>query len=106
METIYDRIKNICDMKDMPISELERKADLGGGTIRRWSNSVPSADKLQRTAKILGVSMAYLLNGTTDEDEIDKKALVFAREVNELTDEQLDLIYNMIDHFRKENKLD
>lgn len=100
MDTL-DRIKAIVDSKGMTIAELERKADVGNGTIRNWSKSLPTADKLQRVAKVLGTTLDYLVNG---EDESSEKAKILAREANNLTDIQLDLIRSMIKEFEKQNK--
>lgn len=96
-----DRIKTMVDSKGMTIAELERKADVGNGTIRNWSKSLPTADKLQRVAKVLGTSLDYLVNG---EDESSEKAKILAREANNLTDVQLDLIKSMIKEFDRQNK--
>jgi len=52
--TIYSRIKNLADEKGLSIAEVERKSDLGNGSIRRWDESIPTADKLHRVAKFLG----------------------------------------------------
>lgn len=85
---------------DLSIAELERKANLGNGTIRRWVDSIPSADKLYRVAKILGVSIEYLING--EEDVEHEKSKMIARKASNLSNEQLDAIMKMIDVF--ENK--
>lgn len=100
MDTL-DRIKAIVEQKGMTIAELERKADVGNGTIRNWSKSLPTADKLQRVAMVLGTTLDYLVNG---EDESSEKAKILAREANNLTDVQLDLIRSMIKEFDKQNK--
>lgn len=100
MDTL-DRIKAMVELKGMTIAELERKADVGNGTIRNWSKSLPTADKLQRVAIVLGTTLDYLVNG---EDESSEKAKILAREANDLTDVQLDLIRSMIKEFKKQNE--
>lgn len=42
---------------------LEEIAGFGNGTIRRWDNSPPSADKLLKIANLLNTSCEYLLTG-------------------------------------------
>lgn len=101
--SILDRIKEILDFKGLTIAELERKADLGNGTIRRWENSIPSADKLQRAAKVLGTTMEYLLNGS--DDETDAASVVLARGISSLTDEQMNVVKSLIDQFNKDNNI-
>lgn len=100
---ILTRIKDLCDLHSMPISELERKAEIGNGVIRRWDKSIPSADKLQRVAKILGTTMDYLLTGK--EPEENSETLLLAREANSLTKEQLQVVKNVIDEFKKTNNI-
>lgn len=99
--SIYERVKQLCEMKGITIAELERKADLGNGSVRRWDKSIPSADKLQRTSIILGTSMEYLLNGTEKSEDLSVESTILARKANSLTKEQLDVVMNIIDQFNK-----
>lgn len=99
--TIYGRIKNLVDEKEMSIAEVERKANLGNGSIRRWDESIPTADKLYRVAEVLGISYEYLLLG--EDQKQNEKAKILAREANNLSDVQLDLIRSMIKEFDKQN---
>ena len=69
--SIFMRIKALTENKMITIAELERKADLGNGTIRRWDNPLPSADKLFKVAKILDVTLEYLLNGIESKKILD-----------------------------------
>lgn len=58
---IVDLIKNLCDDRGETLASLERKLDFGNGTIRRWSNKLPSGDKLEKVADYFNVSVDYLL---------------------------------------------
>lgn len=100
-ETILDRIKQIADSKGMSIAEVERKSNIGNGIIRRWDKSIPTADKLQNVAKTLGADMNYLLTG--EESESDSEIL--ARDLDNLTENQYDLVHNMIKEFKKANNV-
>lgn len=60
-ETLYDRISYLAASNGMTIEEVERKADLINGSIKRWKKSIPSADKLYRVSKILGTTMDDLI---------------------------------------------
>ncbi|WP_207645714.1 helix-turn-helix domain-containing protein [Peptostreptococcus sp. D1] len=82
----------------MSIAEIERKSNLGNGTIRRWADSIPSADKLYRVSKVLGVSIEYLLSG--EEPIENEKSKLIARKASSLSAEQLDAVLNMIDVFK------
>ena len=99
---ILDRIRLLAEKQGMTVAEIERKANIGNGVAARWNKSTPTADKLQRVANILGTSMEYLLLG--DEGNENQKAKILAREANDLTDVQLDLIRSMIKEFDKQNK--
>lgn len=81
----------------MSIAEIERKSDLGNGTIRRWADSIPSADKLYRVSKVLGVSIEYLISG--EEPVENEKSKMIARKASNLSSEQIDAIINMIEVF-------
>ncbi|SMP38376.1 helix-turn-helix domain-containing protein [Anoxynatronum buryatiense] len=98
---ILNRIQALLREKGMTIAELERKANIGNGVIRRWNNSVPTADKLQRVAEVLGTTIDYLFNG---ENEADSKALFIGREASELTDEQREIITSMIRQMKAKNQ--
>lgn len=37
---LYDKIKALCDEKNMSIRALEREAKLSTGTIAKWSNEI------------------------------------------------------------------
>lgn len=101
--TLLDRVKDLAQKSGMSIAEIERKADLGNGSIRRWETSIPSADKLQRTAKVLGTSMDYLLNGT-DSSSLDYRTKILARKVQTLSDEDYEMISSMIDRLKNSEK--
>ena len=74
---IVDRIKELCQQKDITITELERNAGIGRSTIRNWATSSPNSDKLQKVADYFHVTTDYLLgreenlNTLTDKDEKD-----------------------------------
>ncbi|EJU22040.1 DNA-binding helix-turn-helix protein [Peptoanaerobacter stomatis] len=93
-----DRIKLLVEQKGITIAELERRADIGNGVIRRWGTSLPTGDKLQRVARELNVTIDYLVNG-----EEDSKTLYIGRKASNLTDEDLELIDIMIDQLLKKN---
>lgn len=93
-----DRIKLLVEQKGITIAELERRADIGNGVIRRWNTSLPTGDKLQRVARELNVTIDYLVNG-----EEDGKTLYIGRKASNLTDDDFELIDAMIDQLLKKN---
>lgn len=77
--SLVERVKLLANEKKVTISELERRVDLGSGTISRWDTRVPGIDKIQKVADYFDVSTDYLLGRTekrryydlTEKDEKD-----------------------------------
>lgn len=76
---LLERVKELTNERKMTIAELERKLDFGQGSIRKWDKQSPSAERLNKVAEFLDVSVDYLLGNTdkrryydlTDKDEKD-----------------------------------
>ncbi len=60
---VYENVKQICDERGMSISQLEKEAGLGNGTIGGWRTSKPRIDNLQSVSKVLKVKIERLLRG-------------------------------------------
>lgn len=60
---IYKNIQTLCDEKNLTIAEVERKADISNGSIRRWSDSYPSIDKVARVAEVLNTTLEFIFFG-------------------------------------------
>lgn len=58
---MFETIRGLCKKKGISISDLEKKAALGAGTIYSWQKSSPRVENLQKVAKTLGVSITKLL---------------------------------------------
>lgn len=58
---IYENVKALCEKKNLSISALEKKANLGNGVIRGWKTSSPTVANLQAVAKVLNVKVDKLL---------------------------------------------
>lgn len=61
--SLVARIKQLACEKNLTIKAIEETAGFGNGTIRRWDNSPPSADKLLKIAYMLNTTCEYLLTG-------------------------------------------
>ena len=59
--TIYENIRKYANAQKISITNLEKAAGLGNGTIGKWQNCIPKTDKLVAVAKILGVTVDDLL---------------------------------------------
>lgn len=62
--TLLGRIKELCKENNTTLATLEKVLSFGNGTLSRWDNSSPSADKLSKVADHFGVSTDYLLGRT------------------------------------------
>lgn len=62
---LYEIIKILCTDKDVSISRLEQETGLANGSIRKWSNTVPSGDRLAKVADYFNVTTDYLLGRDT-----------------------------------------
>ena len=58
---IYDNISCLCKERGISIAKLERELGIGNGTIGKWANSSPTAEKLKRVADYFGVTVDSLL---------------------------------------------
>lgn len=87
-------IKDLCFQKGITIAELERRANLGNGTIRRWGDTYPSVDKVDRVAKILNTTIEYLYTG-----EIKNVPNAAARKMEALDDSEVKAVNDLIDFY-------
>ena len=58
---VYNNVMKICEEKGITIFALEKKAELGNGTIRSWKDSNPTIKTLSKVASALEVPIAKLL---------------------------------------------
>ena len=93
---IADRIRIIREARGMTQAELARKLDITRSSVNAWEMgiSVPSTQYIVALAKLFKVSTDYLLDlkSTTQAD------------VTGVSPEDLEMVYKLIEHFRKNNK--
>lgn len=58
-------IKEKCKERGLSIFALEKEANIGNGTIARWSKSSPTLESLQAVAKVLDCTVDELLEKST-----------------------------------------
>ncbi|MCM3223362.1 helix-turn-helix domain-containing protein [Bacillus cereus] len=111
--TTFDRVKKLAEEQKIPISELERKLEMGKNSLYRWKKQTPSSDTLQKVADYFNVSVDYLLGRTEkkywelnekDEKDIQKKleeliedmsnaeALAFSKDSEPMSEETRQLL--------------
>lgn len=73
-KTLTQRIKEVCEQKDLTISKLEKDLDFSSGLISRWDKTSPSIDRVVAVAKYLQTSVDYLLGLKDDNNQNILKA--------------------------------
>lgn len=65
---IFTNISKLCKKNNISIAKLERETGLGNATVRNWSTSSPTVDKLKLVADYFGVSVDDLLCNPAGEE--------------------------------------
>lgn len=86
-------VKSLCEKEKITIAELERKTEIGNGSIRRWNESSPNAKSLMKIADFFNVSVDYLLGRA----EFTPKTVAIAAKVQSLNPEKQNLLDKYID---------
>lgn len=60
---LYERIKELCKRKGTSVAEMERALGFGRSSVSKIDKHMPSADKLQKIADYLGVTIDSLMDG-------------------------------------------
>ncbi|WP_161979799.1 helix-turn-helix domain-containing protein [Streptococcus sp. S784/96/1] len=106
--SLLDRIKLLASTHQMTLAELERKLDFSNGSLRKWSSSTPSGDKIEKVADYFNVSTDYLLNRTDnpriasdgETTEVDLKKMAaesMSYDGHALNEEDIDLITSILE---------
>lgn len=61
MDLIFDRIKEICDKKNISIAKVEADVGLSNGAIGKWRTSTPNVLNVQKVAEYLDVPIDRLI---------------------------------------------
>ena len=94
METVKDRVKALCQNEGISISELEKRLDIGNGTIGKWNYSKPSAEILAKVAGYFSCSSEYLLTG----NELENLSILTLKDKQEI---DLILMFRKLDDVSK-----
>lgn len=71
--TIFERIESISKKRGMSLREVNEKAKLGTNAIYRWKKQTPSIDKVESVAKVLNVTVDYLLGQNSTPEWANRK---------------------------------
>lgn len=62
-ETVKDRVTALCTKNGITAAEVEKKLNLGNGSIDKWKKSKPRASTAAQIAEFFNVSIEYILFG-------------------------------------------
>lgn len=104
--TLVERIKLKCKENHTSMNALEGELGFGNGTLRRWDERTPGADRLLTLANRLNTSVDWLLTGKDPEnltpeekklvelyrsaDERGKRAIIRTAEAENMEQESSD----------------
>ncbi len=93
---IADKIKFLREEKNMTQTELAKKLGVTRSSVNAWELgiSTPSTQYLVELANIFKISTDFLLDMSQNE----------SLSTQGLTDEDIKLVYGIIEHLRKKNK--
>ncbi|MCK8617330.1 helix-turn-helix domain-containing protein [Fructobacillus sp. M158] len=74
MTMVFERIKQVAELRKLSIDSINDKAGLSNKAIYGWKKSTPKADNLQKVADVLDVSTDYLLGRTNQMNSYDSQS--------------------------------
>lgn len=85
-------------------SDLAKAIGVAKTTVSSYVNgvSMPRMDKIDKICDYLNIKRSDLLESSADELDEDKEIMLLARDINNLTEDQRNLILSMIKQFRGE----
>jgi|GEM_PF-2619947 hypothetical protein len=66
---LYDNIVYLANLKNLTIKEIEFRAGLSNGSIRRWNEIDPGISKVGAVANILGTSVESIVYGVNTKNQ-------------------------------------
>lgn len=64
--TIYERMREVAKQRGLTVKEIEKLAKLGDGALYKWKTYTPRGANLEKVAKVLNVSVDYLLGNSSN----------------------------------------
>lgn len=105
MDTARERYEKIIKLMNLKDSEVARGAHVPPATLSDWKNGkyIPKADKMEKIAKFLNVSVDYLLTGNEKEPaEADPFMLKMMEIAKNATPDQKKMILGLADTVLRE----
>lgn len=101
--TLLERVKALCQSKNITVQALEQQTGMSNGTIRKWAVFFPRVDRLAAVADYFNVSLDWLMGRTMPGMSVD--ALDIARSYD-LADEKCKALARLalIEEIKSEKK--
>lgn len=113
MTILGNRIKKLRENKNMSQKDLAKDLHISNSTLSQYESGirVPSDEIKTTIAKYFDVSMDYLMGLSSDLktsaiEKEDNRISILARNASNLTEDQIKLVENLIDQFKKENDIE
>ncbi|MDY3750533.1 helix-turn-helix transcriptional regulator [Christensenella minuta] len=84
---LFEKVKQLCESKNITIAKLEREMGFGNGTIKNWGNATPSGDRLAKVADYFYVTVDYLLD--REPKETDDEMTQLLQEIKDDPDKRM-----------------
>lgn len=59
--SLYNNIKKLAQLQKIPVYKIEEELGISSGSICKWNEISPSAEKVLGVAKILGTTVEELM---------------------------------------------
>lgn len=66
MAGIFDNIRALAKLKNIPIYELEKRAGVSTGSTYKWNNVSPTVRNLEKVAAVLGCTIEEILENSEE----------------------------------------
>lgn len=97
----FELIKQLARKRGYSLTKLNDQAGLGTNSIYHWKNTTPSTDSLAKVAKVLGVSVDYLLGKDSSSakpkiDLADDDSFIALYEGKPVSDDDMEIIKRLL----------
>lgn len=80
--TFFERFETLRKAQGISQGKLEKELGFSNGSISKWKNSMPTAERLQKIADYFNVSVQYLMTG--QEESKEKTLALTARDERDI----------------------
>ena len=106
---IFDRVKELCELKGINVSQLEKEIGISQGAAYKWRTSSPSKKMFEKLSDYFGVSIDFLMTGE-EKKKTERPKELYTKEdlellalIKKLNEKQRNLIVETIKSFAPQN---